>query len=183
MRTISRPSHTARPSSEACSRRPCPDCRGRARDPLRHRADHDHLLGGRGGGCGGGGALGDQDDLTQGAGVQGLAWPARDPVLLRPGRWPGRPVKGSSFFIWFLVSSCVPFIGLLTALLRWDSRAAATVPAAGASSSSTTPCAPLRGGARVPRRGARPGSGARQVGSPRHEPRPRSRTDGRDRPR
>ena len=30
-------------------------------------------------------------------------------------------IKGSSFFIWFLVSFCVPFIGLLTALLyRWD---------------------------------------------------------------
>jgi hypothetical protein len=29
--------------------------------------------------------------------------------------------KGSSFFIWFLISLCVPFIGLLTALLyRWD---------------------------------------------------------------
>jgi hypothetical protein len=30
-------------------------------------------------------------------------------------------VKGSSFFIWFLISFCVPFIGLLTALLwRYD---------------------------------------------------------------
>jgi hypothetical protein len=30
-------------------------------------------------------------------------------------------LKGSSFFIWFLVSFCIPFIGLLTALLyRWD---------------------------------------------------------------
>jgi hypothetical protein len=30
-------------------------------------------------------------------------------------------IKGSSFFIWFLVSFCMPFIGLLTALLyRWD---------------------------------------------------------------
>lgn len=29
--------------------------------------------------------------------------------------------KGSSFFIWFLISACVPFFGLLTALLyRWD---------------------------------------------------------------
>jgi hypothetical protein len=29
--------------------------------------------------------------------------------------------KGSSFFIWFLISLCVPFLGLLTALLyRWD---------------------------------------------------------------
>lgn len=29
--------------------------------------------------------------------------------------------KGSSFFIWFLISACVPFIGLATALLyRWD---------------------------------------------------------------
>ena len=26
-------------------------------------------------------------------------------------------IKGSSFFIWFLVSFCVPFIGLLTAVL------------------------------------------------------------------
>jgi hypothetical protein len=26
-------------------------------------------------------------------------------------------LKGSSFFIWFLVSACVPFIGLLAALL------------------------------------------------------------------
>jgi hypothetical protein len=31
-------------------------------------------------------------------------------------------IKGSSFFIWFLISAIVPFIGLLTALLyRWDS--------------------------------------------------------------
>jgi hypothetical protein len=30
-------------------------------------------------------------------------------------------IKGGSFFIWFLVSFCVPFIGLLTALFyRWD---------------------------------------------------------------
>ncbi|MBB4663710.1 hypothetical protein [Conexibacter arvalis] len=30
-------------------------------------------------------------------------------------------LKGSSFFIWFLVSFCVPFIGLACALLyRWD---------------------------------------------------------------
>lgn len=30
-------------------------------------------------------------------------------------------MKGSSFFIWFLVSACVPFIGLLTAIFyRWD---------------------------------------------------------------
>ena len=26
-------------------------------------------------------------------------------------------IKGSSFFVWFLVSFCVPFIGLLTAVL------------------------------------------------------------------
>lgn len=26
-------------------------------------------------------------------------------------------VKGSSFFIWFLISACVPFIGILCALL------------------------------------------------------------------
>jgi len=32
-------------------------------------------------------------------------------------------MKGSSFFVWFLVSACVPFIGLLTALCyRWDNR-------------------------------------------------------------
>jgi len=32
-------------------------------------------------------------------------------------------IKGSSFFIWFLVSFCVPFIGLLTAVLyRYDNR-------------------------------------------------------------
>ncbi len=31
-------------------------------------------------------------------------------------------IKGSSFFIWFLISFCVPFIGLLTAMFyRWDS--------------------------------------------------------------
>jgi hypothetical protein len=31
-------------------------------------------------------------------------------------------IKGSSFFIWFLISAIVPFIGLLAALLyRWDS--------------------------------------------------------------
>jgi hypothetical protein len=30
-------------------------------------------------------------------------------------------IKGSSFFIWFAVSFCAPFIGLLAALLyRWD---------------------------------------------------------------
>jgi hypothetical protein len=30
-------------------------------------------------------------------------------------------MKGSSFFIWFLVSACVPFIGLLAAVFyRWD---------------------------------------------------------------
>jgi hypothetical protein len=30
-------------------------------------------------------------------------------------------IKGSSFAIWFLVSFCVPFIGLLTAVCyRWD---------------------------------------------------------------
>ena len=32
-------------------------------------------------------------------------------------------IKGSSFFIWFLVSFCIPFIGLLTAMLyRYDNR-------------------------------------------------------------
>lgn len=32
-------------------------------------------------------------------------------------------MKGGSFFIWFLVSFCMPFIGLLAALCyRWDSR-------------------------------------------------------------
>ena len=32
-------------------------------------------------------------------------------------------MKGSSFWIWFLVSFCVPFIGLLTAVCyRWDTR-------------------------------------------------------------
>jgi hypothetical protein len=31
-------------------------------------------------------------------------------------------IKGSSFFIWFLISFCVPFLGLLTAIFyRWDS--------------------------------------------------------------
>ncbi len=31
-------------------------------------------------------------------------------------------IKGSSFFIWFLISFCIPFIGLACALLyRWDS--------------------------------------------------------------
>ena len=31
-------------------------------------------------------------------------------------------IKGSSFFIWFLVSAIVPFIGLIAAILyRWDS--------------------------------------------------------------
>jgi hypothetical protein len=33
-------------------------------------------------------------------------------------------MKGSSFFIWFLVSAAVPFLGLLCAVLyRWDNRA------------------------------------------------------------
>lgn len=32
-------------------------------------------------------------------------------------------IKGSSFVIWFLVSACVPFLGLLTAVCyRWESR-------------------------------------------------------------
>ena len=32
-------------------------------------------------------------------------------------------IKGSSFFMWFLVSFCVPFIGLATAVLyRYDNR-------------------------------------------------------------
>jgi predicted RNA-binding Zn-ribbon protein involved in translation (DUF1610 family) len=32
-------------------------------------------------------------------------------------------LKGSSFFIWFLISACVPFIGLLAAVCyRWDDR-------------------------------------------------------------
>jgi hypothetical protein len=32
-------------------------------------------------------------------------------------------IKGSSFFMWFLISFCVPFIGLLTAVCyRWDNR-------------------------------------------------------------
>ncbi|HLH66936.1 MAG TPA: hypothetical protein VKV27_14660 [Solirubrobacteraceae bacterium] len=32
-------------------------------------------------------------------------------------------MKGSSFAIWFLVSACVPFIGLACAVLyRWDNR-------------------------------------------------------------
>jgi hypothetical protein len=31
--------------------------------------------------------------------------------------------KGSSFWMWFLVSACVPFIGLLAAIFyRWDNR-------------------------------------------------------------
>ena len=38
------------------------------------------------------------------------------------GGYVGR-VKGSSFTIWFLVAFCVPFIGLLTALLyRYESQ-------------------------------------------------------------
>jgi hypothetical protein len=32
-------------------------------------------------------------------------------------------IKGSSFFIWFLISFCVPFLGLLTAICyRWEDR-------------------------------------------------------------
>ena len=32
-------------------------------------------------------------------------------------------LKGSSFFLWFLISACVPFIGLLAAVCyRWDTR-------------------------------------------------------------
>jgi hypothetical protein len=32
-------------------------------------------------------------------------------------------MKGSSFFIWFLISFCVPFVGLLTAVCyRWEDR-------------------------------------------------------------
>ena len=32
-------------------------------------------------------------------------------------------MKGSSFALWFLISACVPFIGLLTAILyRWENQ-------------------------------------------------------------
>jgi hypothetical protein len=32
-------------------------------------------------------------------------------------------IKGSSFVLWFLISACVPFIGLLTAIFyRWDNQ-------------------------------------------------------------
>lgn len=32
-------------------------------------------------------------------------------------------MKGSSFVLWFLISACVPFIGLLAAVCyRWDNR-------------------------------------------------------------
>lgn len=32
-------------------------------------------------------------------------------------------IKGSSFFMWFLISACVPFIGLLAAVFsRWENR-------------------------------------------------------------
>ena len=32
-------------------------------------------------------------------------------------------IKGSSFFVWFLISACVPFLGLLTAICyRWEDR-------------------------------------------------------------
>jgi hypothetical protein len=32
-------------------------------------------------------------------------------------------IKGSSFFMWFLISACVPFLGLLTAICyRWEDR-------------------------------------------------------------
>ena len=32
-------------------------------------------------------------------------------------------IKGSSFFIWFLVSACVPVLGVILAILyRWDDR-------------------------------------------------------------
>jgi hypothetical protein len=32
-------------------------------------------------------------------------------------------MKGSSFFIWFLISFCVPFLGVATAMFyRWDDR-------------------------------------------------------------
>jgi hypothetical protein len=32
-------------------------------------------------------------------------------------------IKGSSFFLWFMISGLVPFLGLLTAILyRWDNQ-------------------------------------------------------------
>lgn len=32
-------------------------------------------------------------------------------------------IKGGSFFLWFLISACVPFIGLLAAVFsRWENR-------------------------------------------------------------
>jgi hypothetical protein len=32
-------------------------------------------------------------------------------------------IKGSSFLVWFLISACVPFLGLLTAICyRWEDR-------------------------------------------------------------
>jgi hypothetical protein len=38
------------------------------------------------------------------------------------GGFVGR-IKGSSFALWFLISACVPFIGLLTAIFyRWDNQ-------------------------------------------------------------
>ena len=37
-------------------------------------------------------------------------------------------VKGSSFFLWFLISACVPFIGLLAALLYRAERRRAAPP-------------------------------------------------------
>ncbi len=67
-------------------------------------------------------------------------------------------IKGSSFFIWFLVSFCVPFIGLLTALLyRWDKRGAAppVPPLRQGGQAARRGLHPLRGGARVSRRGDR----------------------------
>ena len=48
-------------------------------------------------------------------------------------------MKGSSFFMWFMISGLIPFIGLMAAVCyRWDNRE-------------------LRRGARVPRRGDRAG--------------------------
>jgi hypothetical protein len=54
--------------------------------------------------------------------MQGMGYVAIAVCFGLAGGIVGR-IKGSSFFLWFLISGCVPVVGLLAAIFyRWDSR-------------------------------------------------------------
>ena len=85
-------------------------------------------------------------------------------------------IKGSSFFLWFLISGLVPFFGLLAAIAyRFEQRRAAPpVPAVRARDEDLRrDLHALRRGARLPRRGRR----SRNRGSA-HRPRRAERHSG-----